>query len=147
MPKDASWDAASGKFSWAEGELAVPPGFSYLPDWGTDTFVGRFTSRDGQVVISHDIGRHADTWARRDQQAIAFRETVVDGARVWVVRRDLSGGPAGRVSNFAVTFPDSGCANFYMESARPEDGQAIEFMARSFRPKGHRAAGCAGLGQ
>ncbi len=147
MPKDATWDAASGRFCWAEGELAVPPGFQYLPDWGTDTFVGHFTSRDGQVVISHDIGSHADTWARQDKQSTSFHEDMVDGARVWVVRRDLSGGPAGRVSHFAVTFPDSGCANFYMESSKPEDGQVIEFMARSFRPKKRGGATCAGSRQ
>ncbi|MGJ5816832.1 hypothetical protein [Paludibaculum fermentans] len=144
MPTDASWDAASGKFSWAGGELVVPPGFHYLPDWGTDSFVGHFTSANGRVVISHDIGRDAGMWARRGKEATAFHETVVDGARVWVARRDLSFGPVGRVSHFAVTFPDSGCANFYMESSEPEDGKAIELMARSFRPKRQGAGGCAG---
>lgn len=135
MPKDANWDAGSGKFTWASGEVVVPAGFTYLPDWGADTFVGRFTSPDGRVVVSHDIGTTASIWARRDKATTSFTESVVDGARVWVAKREWLSGLGGRIAMYAVTFPDSGCASFYLESSEPQDSKVIESLARSFHPR------------
>lgn len=146
MPKDAAWDAASGRFSWANGEIVLPAGFSYLPDWGTDTFVGRFTSPDGRVVVSHDIGTSASVWAGREKSTTSFQESVVDGARVWVGKREWAVKLGGRILLIAVTFPDSGCASFYVESSEPEDGKVIEGIARSFHPR-QGGAKCAKPGQ
>jgi len=41
----------------------------------------------------------------------------------------------------AVTFPDSGCANFYVKSPRVEDETLIDAIARSFHPTGEIRAG------
>ena len=114
--------------------MRLPTGFSYRVDQGIDTFEGHFTSADGAVVVRHDIGGYAGAWASR-KGALAFHERVVGRARVWTAKRDWPDGQAGHTLLVAVTFPDSGCANFFVKSSKPEDAATIEFIATSFRPK------------
>jgi hypothetical protein len=97
-----------------------------------DTFVGRFISQDRRVVVQHDIGGYAGVYASR-VGASGFEEWAVDGARVWTAQKELR----DHKLIVAVTFPDSGCANFILESATPGDAGIIDFIAHSFRPKGH----------
>lgn len=102
---------------------------------GADTFEGHFTSADGKLVIRHDIGGYAGAWARRDK-SFFFRENVIGDARVWIAKREWPDGKGkgGRTTLVAVTFPDSGCANFFLESSKPEHATPVDFIARSFRP-------------
>jgi hypothetical protein len=65
-----------------------------------------------------------------------FNETVVDGFRVLTAERDWPDGKGGRTVLVAVTFPEAECANFFLESANPEDAKIIDFIARSFRGRG-----------
>jgi hypothetical protein len=43
---------------------------------------------------------------------------------------------AARNTFFKVSFPDASCANFYLESTNEKDSAVIQFIARSFRPRG-----------
>jgi hypothetical protein len=132
LPQGVYWDRKSGVFEWWSGKVTLPPRFSYQTD-PTDTFEGHFTSPDGKLVIRHDIGSYAGAWAHRDDTH-SYEEWIVGGARVWTGRR-----PWGRERSsilVAVTFPDSGCANFYVEYATEEDAEVIKSIAKSFRPKG-----------
>jgi hypothetical protein len=81
---------------------------------GIDSFEGQFTSHDGEVIISHDIGWLAGAYASRDKSAY-FEETVTDGARVWFGKQDWPDGKGGRTRLKAVTLPDSGCANVFLK--------------------------------
>lgn len=112
MPNGASWDPKSATFTWWRGEIRLPLGFSYSVDQGADTFEGHFTSRDRKLIVRHDIGGYAGAWASR-KGAFHFEEREVDGARVWTAKRDYPDGKGGRTTLVAVTFPDSGCANFF----------------------------------
>jgi len=132
FPDGSSWDPKSATFGWWAGEVKLPAGFTYHAGGGLDTFEGRFISRDRRVVVQHDIGGYAGAYASRVGASV-FKEWVVDGARVWTSQKEL---PDHRILA-AVTFPDSGCANFILESAAPGDSAPLDFIARSFRPKGH----------
>jgi hypothetical protein len=133
-PKSVTWNPISGTFAWREGQVKLPVGFTYQVDQGVDTLEGHFTSADGKLIIRHDIGAYAGTWARREK-AFFFRENVIDDARVWVAKREWPAGKEGiRTTLVVVTFPDSGSANFFLESSKPEEVTAIDFIARSFRP-------------
>jgi hypothetical protein len=125
------WKGESGAFSWGSGEVKLPAGFTYKANYGIDTFVGQFTSQDGNLVIEHDIGELAG-----EHGGMGKSETLTEGSRVRVgraIRHDDN----GRTTFFSkVSFPDSGCANFYVESHNENDAAAIEFIARSFRPTG-----------
>ncbi len=137
LPKDVTWNPESATFAWWAGQVNLPVGFTYQVDQGVDTFEGHFTSADGKFVVRHDIGGYAGAWARRDK-AFSFRENVIDGARVWIAKREWPDGKGkgGRTTLVAVTFPDSGCANFFFTSSQPDDATPIDFIARSFRPTG-----------
>jgi hypothetical protein len=92
--------------------------------------MGHFTSPDGKVVIEYDIGELAS-----EHGGMGKSETLTEGSRVRVGRAVRSGG--GLTTFFSkVSFPDSGCANFYLESPNEKDAAAIEFIAGSFRPTG-----------
>ena len=63
-------------------------------------------------------------------------ETLIEGSRVRfgsVAHDDEKG---GKEYFFKVSFPDASCANFYLESTSEKDAAIIEFIARSFRPRG-----------
>jgi len=134
-----TWNPKSGKFSWGAGEVTLPVGFTYREE-PSDTFEGRFTSPDGKLVIRHDIGGYAGVYASREG-AFFFEEDAVEGARVWIAKRDQPGRTGARTTLAAVTFPDSGCANFFLESTKAEDAALINSIARSFRPKGRTEPG------
>jgi hypothetical protein len=143
MPKGASWDAKSATFAWWGGRVNLPVGFTYQVDQGTDTFEGHFTSLDGRLIIHHDIGGYAGAWASPKKAFLFFREGVIGGARVWVAKEDYPDGKGkgGRTTLVAVTFPDSGCANFFLTSSKPEDAAPIDLIARGFRPTSPAAPG------
>ena len=103
-------------------------------DQGVDTFEGRFTSADGSVVIRHDIGFYAGSFASR-KDALEFLERDVAGKRIWTAKRRRSDARGGYKVMAAVTFPDSGDANFFVEDASPAATAAIENIAATFRPK------------
>jgi hypothetical protein len=131
LPQSASWNENSGVFRWWAGEVSLPSGFTYQTD-PSDTLEGHFTSADGKFIVRHDIGLYAGIWANR-RDAFAFEERITDGARVWTARRKR--GKDGATTLVAVTFPDNGCANFYLESSNSEDAAVIDALARTFRPK------------
>jgi hypothetical protein len=55
---------------------------------------------------------------------------------VRVVRATYTNAKGDTEHFFKVSFPDSGCANFYLESTNEKDAAVIDFIARSFRPRG-----------
>lgn len=125
------WNVALGEFDWGSGEVRLPAGFTYKADLGIDTFIGRFTSRDGKIVIIHDIGELAG-----EHGAIGrFTETTTRGARVRIARAKLPDGQGGVRLVSAVSFPDSGCASFFPASVSAADDATIDMIARTFRPK------------
>jgi hypothetical protein len=113
--------------------VTIPFGLSYRDAFGVDSFMGEFYSLDEKLVIQHDIGFYAGAWAQRDG-AIVFDERLTGGARVWIAERPW--GPKNNQSKLAVvTFPDNGCANFYVESRDGSRLDAIRQIASSFHPK------------
>jgi len=142
LPKDATWSPDTGKFAWSGGEVKLPVGFTYQVDQGADSFEGHFTSADGKLVIRHDIGVFAGHFASQ-KESLFFRENVIDGARVWVAKTAWPDGKGtgGLITLVAVTFPDSGCANFFLKSSRPEDAALVDQIARSFRPTNRTTPG------
>src|SRR5258708_381504 len=137
MASGTSWNQRSGLFQWWGGEVTLPVRFSYEQD-ASDTFEGHFTSPNGRLTIHHDVGGYAGAWAK-SKGSDAFEERVVEGARVWTGRRRsrASGDSSFR---FAVTFPDNGCAIFYVRSNNTNDAAIIGAIARSFRPKATKVA-------
>jgi hypothetical protein len=91
LPKGVTWNAESATFVWWGGQVNLPNGFTYQVDQGADTFEGHFTSADGKLVIRHDIGGYAGAWASRDK-SFFFREDMIDGARVWIAKRNWPDG-------------------------------------------------------
>lgn len=133
-PRGASWDEKSATFKWWGGAVRLPAGFRYRVLIGADSFEGEFTSADGSVVVGHDIGGYAGAWASR-RGALSFDEQLAGQARVWTASRSVPDGRGGHRIRVAVTFPDSGCANFFTRSDGPGSGAAvIEFIAASYRP-------------
>jgi hypothetical protein len=137
------WDKKSGTFIWSSGKVRLPPGFTYQTDRGTDTFEGHFTSKVGHVIVRHDIGPYAGTFAS-PYRSLSFQETVVDGFRVFKATRDWPDGDGGRTVLVAVTFPEAGCANFFLTSTEPADASVIEQLANTFQPRGHPQWACSG---
>lgn len=132
---DGGWDGGSATFTWRAGSVRLPAGFTYRPGRGQDSFEGRFTSRDRKLVVDHDIGACyiSGAYASREE-SLVFNETIVDGARVWTATKDQPLPNGRHIFRFAVTFPDSGCANFISYSSKPEDAATSDFIARSFQP-------------
>jgi hypothetical protein len=124
------WRKESGVFSWGTGQVQIPAGFTYARETGIDTFVGRFTSEDGRLVIEYDIGELA-----AEHGGMGRSETPTEGSRVRFGRATYSEKGSTKYF-FKVSFPDSGCANFSLESAREKDAAIAEFIARSFCPSG-----------
>jgi len=125
------WRGDSETFDWGAGEVKLPPGFTYRPEHGIDTFVGHFISPDGKQVVEYDIGYLAG-----EHGGMGTSEALMKGSRVRTgraARIDEKGVP---ILFSKVSFPDSGCANFYLESANEKDSETIEFIARTFRPAG-----------
>lgn len=132
MPPGTSWNQRSGVFRWWGGEVTLPVGLSYQLDGG-DTFAGHFTSPDGKLIIHYDIGGYAGAFAHA-KGSTTFEERIVEGARVWIAQQRWPTRARGSI-RFALTFPDNGCANFYLYSDNMNDEAIISGVARSFRPK------------
>lgn len=130
--RDEVWNARACKFEWLMGEITLPPGWTYVRDQGTDSWVGRFISPDGELVIAHDIGGMAGLWTTPGSSH--FEERLVGGARVWTGQRLPHGGSETRV-RYGVTFPDNGHANFFLHSSDAEDAWPIAYIARTFQSK------------
>jgi hypothetical protein len=123
-----TWQSESGTFSWGSGQVRLPAGFTYRADHGIDTFVGHFTSQDGKLVIDHDIGELAG-----EHGGAGRSETLKEGSRVRLGRARSD--REGSTTFFSkVSFPDNGCANFYVESPNENDLAVIDFIAKTFRP-------------
>jgi hypothetical protein len=122
------WNADTGIFHWGSGEVTIPAGYIYQPGQGMDTFVGRFTSQDGERVIHYDIGYFA-----AEHGGMGRLEKLTQGSRVRMGRGTRTDDKGATMFFSKVSFPDNGCANFYTESANERD-EAIELIARSFRP-------------
>jgi hypothetical protein len=133
LPKGVSWDKKTSTFAWWGGEVRVPSGFTYQVDQGADTFEGHFSAPDGKLLIRHDIGWYAGAWASA-KDASSFEERLIEGARVWTARRNRPDGRGGTTTLIAVTFPDAGCANFFLYSSRVEDAELITHIAQTYRP-------------
>jgi len=135
VPPRLSWDARSATFRWWAGEVKLPIGYTHHADQGTDTDQGHFTSTDGALIVRYDIGGYAGAYASHHGASL-FEERLVDGARAWTAQRPEPYGKGGHTILVAVTFPDSGCANFFLRSSNPEAAAIIESVVKSFRPKG-----------
>jgi hypothetical protein len=131
---DPNWDARSRTFSWRNGQVQLPYGFSYHHVRGTDSFEGVFISRDGKVAVRHDIGGMAGVWAHRER-SFFFEESAVDGVRVLKSRESHSFANRETEIRTIVSFPDCERANFFLWSPNPEDLAVIDYVARSFRPR------------
>ena len=126
-----AWKADASVFSWGRGEVRLPAGFKYERDQGIDTYVGQFTSQDGKVTVRYDIGELAGENGGMGRLA---SETLVKGSRVKAHRGTVTD-ERGRTKFFSgVSFPDSGCANFYVESTVRPETDVVDLIATSFRP-------------
>ena len=126
---NVSWDSESGTFHWGKGQVKLPLGFSYTRLEGIDSTVGRFTAADGAIVIRHDIGELGgglpDT---------PVSETATLGSRVQF-GRSVRLDEVGRTRFlFEVSFPDSGCAKFWLEAPDESGSIVIASLANSFQP-------------
>jgi len=121
-----SWDGWTGSFAWEAGEVQLPRGYRYTMDVGADSDAGHFTGPGGSVVIQHAIGWYAGAWVT-PCRSLMVEEWEVGGARVWLGTGEY---------RVAVTFPDSGMANFFVDRGNREAIQVLEALARSFRPLG-----------
>jgi len=134
------WDERTSTFAWPGGEVKIPLGFTHHGGEGTDTFEGHFSSPDGKLAIRYDIGWYAGARAN-PKEAASFEERFIDGARVWTAHRKRSDGRGGSTTDAAVTFPDGGCANFFLDSPRVEDAELIAHIAQTYRPSLRRDSG------
>lgn len=129
---DGRWDFRTGEFSWRSGTVRLPPGWTYAERGSADSFTGAFVAPDGKRWLGFDIGGHAGLWAT--EKDCLFEERIVGDARVWTGQLCPDGDPQ-TTNRYAVTFPDSGPASFYMRANNMADAEPIRFIARSFRPK------------
>jgi hypothetical protein len=127
---DREWNPETGVFNWRKGEVKIAPGFRAERITGIDTLMGQFVSADGRVTITYDIGELAG-----EHGGTGRRETVVQGARVRTGEATRTDDSGRTLYFFKVSFPDSGCANFYLESTDARDRRAIDEIAAGFRPK------------
>lgn len=130
---NASWTARTGEFNWGRGTVNLPPGWTYAERGSADSFAGAFVAPDREQWLGFDIGGYAGLWAKPED--CLFEERVVDGARVWTAQHCPDGDPQ-TTNRYAVTFPDSGPANFHMRATNTTYAEPIWFIARSFRPRG-----------
>jgi hypothetical protein len=135
LPKGVTWDQPSGKFGWWGGSVILPVGFSYQVTQGVDTYEGRFSAPNGRVVIRHDIGSYSGAYAKPRERGSHFEEWDEQGSRVWLGHRPWGYVERNAPKLVAVTFPDAGCANFFLESSNPEEFEWISQIAHSFQPK------------
>ena len=115
-----NWNPTTSTFHWGRGELRLPPGYQYAHFRGFDTLVGSFHSPDGRLTIEHDIGELA-----AEHLGLGRPWSTKDGARILLARTPTAA---------LLSFPDTGCANFYLESDDPNDLRLLEQLAQTYRP-------------
>lgn len=125
------WQKGLVVFSWRIGQVKMPAGFTYQRELGIDTFVGRFNSKDRNLVVEYDIGELA-----AEHGGMGNLQTLTEGSRVRFGSSTYSDPTGAKKYFFKVSFPDAGCANFSLESTNEKDGAVIEAIASSFRPRG-----------
>lgn len=131
------WNPKSGEFHWPAGTVTLPRGMSYFsqnPPYKAQLSRSRLNIGFG---VSDCPG--AKLWSewRRSEAKLVFEERAVEGGRVWIGRGDPYSGrrrPGGNWVLGAVTFPDAGCATFYLDSNSSKDAAVINEIVRSFRP-------------
>jgi hypothetical protein len=121
----SEWNWETRIFNWGSGEIKVPDGFTYERRQGLDTHIGRIVSSDQSLDIHYDIGELAHIVSPPN----ASFHSLTNGSRVLLY--------AGGSSNLPmVSFPDQGCATFYLYSPHPNGKAVIEAIAKSFKPIG-----------
>lgn len=137
-----NFDPATDRFVWYSGEVTMPARFWRHVLIPTDTFEGVLVgTSDRKLDLYHDIGGvYAGAYAN-PKEALRFEERSRDGARIWLAHR-WSGPPNNRQFKMAVTFPDSGCANFFLYTKDSRDWDVVDFIARSYRPRGTIESAC-----
>lgn len=124
------WNLEARIFDWGSGQVRIPPGFRYEKLSGIDTLMGRFISEDGRVIIEHDIGELAG-----EHGGMGRNEVMVEGSRVKTGTATRADNDGATSYFFKASFPDCGCANFYLETLDRNDQAAIDAIVASFRPK------------
>lgn len=130
-----SWNQTTGSFDWGLGTITLPPNFTYERLDGIDSSVGRFRSPNGSTAVNHDIGELGG-W----DDGPGRSETLTEGARVRIRRHDAFDSTGRRPPRATLSFPDSGCAKFYLELTSTEDAEIVEHIAKSFRPRDRKPA-------
>jgi hypothetical protein len=130
----AAIPAAKTVVSLVTGTVELPKGFTYTPGAGDDTFVGKFTSADGNLIIEYDIGSLAGVYADHVEEAggkvISSTNATANGLKAKIVVAHSG----GRTSAY-VSFPDGGPANFFATIRSDADFNKVKELALSFRMK------------
>jgi hypothetical protein len=106
---DGGWGGGSAMFTGRAGSVRLPPGF---------------TSRHRRTL--HFQGR-----THRERNPSYLNERIVDGARAWTSTKDRPLPNGRHTFRFAVTFPDCECANFFLDSSKPDrDLEEVTLYAR-----------------
>jgi len=149
------WNPRSGEFHWPAGKVTLPRGMSYHslnPPYearlsSPGTFLNIARSRLNIEFSAHECPG-AKLWSEErpyeNGARLQFEERAVEGGRVWIGRGDPHPGrrrPGGNWVLGAVTFPDAGCATFYLDSNSSKDAAVIDEIVRTFRPVGKTSSG------
>lgn len=124
-----AWESDAGTFSWGSGQVRLPAGLTHHEENGIDTLVGHFTSPDGGLLISYDIGELAG-----EHGGAGKEEAMINGSRVKIARGTQPDEQGQTKILGKVSFPDSGCANFLVTATSQHHAEAIDTIARSFQP-------------
>ncbi len=140
------WNPKSGEFHWPLGKVTLPKGMSYWLDQMGAQYEARLSSPRTrlhiEIVVPECPGAKAWSGGSRstDGAKLEFEEKAVEDGRAWIGRGDPDPRrhrPGGNWVLGAVTFPDAGCATFYLDSNSSKDAAVIDEIVRSFRPRGH----------
>jgi hypothetical protein len=93
----------------------------------------RFTSEDWSLNIQCIVPGcpGAGAWGPKEN----LEQKVVEGARVWISRGDWQKRGGDHKVLGMVTFPDSECATFVVDSTKSGDAALIDSIVRSFDPR------------
>lgn len=120
------WYEATSTLDWGGGKIEFPTGYEHHQNNGIDTRVGELHSADGQITVRYDIGELAG-----EHGGIGtFTESLTNGHRV---RTSNSTGVESRF--MAISFPDSGCANFVVESQSGPASRIVNHINAKFKPR------------
>lgn len=94
-----------------------------------DTLAGHFTSAKGSLVVQHDIGQFTG-----EHNTTRGTESITEGARVRQIRATRPDANGHSRTLVQVSFPDSGCATFHLDSPNESAAEIIEHIARTYHP-------------